>query len=293
MDIRRLRYFLAVAEEMHFGRAAEKLHIVQPALSMQITALEKELGGLLFTRTSRRVELTEAGKVLRLEAQRIIELSEQAKITVQRSLKGETGCVRLGFAGNAVFTGKLMADLHAFHKAYPDAELVIREMPPHQQLESILAGSIDLGYAPDLNNKHDPAIGYEQIGSWSRVVAMSVDHPLKDKKVLTPAMLAQEPFIFYDQQGSDDKLHQSLRRVLGTEPQIAYRANTTLSVLALVAAGFGIALVPEPLTQLAIPGVVYKKFNEKALSANLMLLSRTEETNATVKAFLALVREAI
>ena len=106
MDLRHLRYFLAVAQEGHFGRAAEKLNIVPPALSMQIKALEEELGGPLFIRTSRKVELTEAGKLLQTEAQRTLEQAEHARLTVQRSMRGETGLVRVGFAGNAVFSGK-------------------------------------------------------------------------------------------------------------------------------------------------------------------------------------------
>lgn len=98
MDLRHLRYFLAVAEEGHFGRAAQRLHIVQPALSMQIKALEEELGGPLFVRTSRKVELTDAGRLLQVEAQRTLEQADHARLTVQRSIRGETGQVRVGFA---------------------------------------------------------------------------------------------------------------------------------------------------------------------------------------------------
>src|SRR5579871_2599117 len=115
MDLRHLRYFLAVAEEGHFGRAARRLNIVQPALSMQIRALEEELGGPLFLRTSRRVELTEAGMLLREEARRTLDQAEHTRLTVQRSIRGETGNVRVGFAGNAVFSGKLINDLREFH----------------------------------------------------------------------------------------------------------------------------------------------------------------------------------
>ena len=111
MELRHLRYFLAVAEEGHFGRAAERLNIVQPALSMQIKALESELGGALFIRTSRRVELTEAGQLMLTEAKRTLMQAEYARQTVARSLRGETGRVRVGFAGNAIFSGKMTAYL--------------------------------------------------------------------------------------------------------------------------------------------------------------------------------------
>lgn len=148
MDLRHLRYFLAVAEEGHFGRAAQRLHIVQPALSMQIKAPEEELGGPLFVRTSRKVELTDAGRLLQVEAQRTLEQADHARLTVQRSIRGETGQVRVGFAGNAVFSGKLTNDLRAFRRTYPDAELVVNEVAPLLQAEAILTGQLDVGYTP-------------------------------------------------------------------------------------------------------------------------------------------------
>ncbi|EJI6720895.1 LysR family transcriptional regulator, partial [Salmonella enterica] len=148
MELRHLRYFLAVAEEGHFGRAAERLNIVPPALSMQIKALEEELGGPLFMRTSRKVVLTEAGRLLQVEAQRTMDQAENARLAVQRSIRGESGRVRVGFAGNAVFSGKLTKDMRAFRKAYPDAELVAREVAPLLQADAILSGQLDIGYTP-------------------------------------------------------------------------------------------------------------------------------------------------
>ncbi len=196
MDLRHLRYFLAVAQEGHFARAAERLNIVPPALSMQIRALEEELGGPLFVRTSRKVELTEAGRILQIEAQRTLEQAAFARETVQRSIRGETGCVRVGFAGNAVFSGKLTNDLRAFRKAYPDAELVVREVAPLLQADAILAGQLDVGYTPDNHKAHDHALKAEQIGLWHRLVAMADDHPLTVHASLTVRMLADEPLIF-------------------------------------------------------------------------------------------------
>lgn len=196
MDLRHLRYFLAVAQEGHFARAAERLNIVPPALSMQIRALEEELGGPLFVRTSRKVELTEAGRILQIEAQRTLEQAAFARETVQRSIRGETGCVRVGFAGNAVFSGKLTNDLRAFRKAYPDAELVVREVAPLLQADAILAGQLDVGYTPDNRKAHDHALKAEQIGLWHRLVAMADDHPLTVHASLTVRMLADESLIF-------------------------------------------------------------------------------------------------
>lgn len=285
MDLRHLRYFLAVAQEGHFARAAERLNIVPPALSMQIRALEEELGGPLFVRTSRKVELTEAGRILQIEAQRTLEQAAFARETVQRSIRGETGCVRVGFAGNAVFSGKLTNDLRAFRKAYPDAELVVREVAPLLQADAILAGQLDVGYTPDNRKAHDHALKAEQIGLWHRLVAMADDHPLTVHASLTVRMLADESLIFYDTHGADESLYTTLTAMLGHVPKVAHCTASTLSVLTLAAAGQGLALVPEPLSHVSIPGLVYRSLDTTKLSANLMLLSRQKENNGAVNAF--------
>lgn len=128
---------MAVAAEGHFGRAAEKLHIVQSALSMQIQALEEELGALLFTRTSRRVELTEAGQLLVVEAQRTLTQAERAKEIVHQSAQGDIGSVRVGFSGNAAFMGKLSGDLRLFHKQLPRVTIALQELPAQKQADAI------------------------------------------------------------------------------------------------------------------------------------------------------------
>lgn len=203
MDLRHLRYFLAVAEEGHFGRAAQRLHIVQSALSMQIRALEEELGGPLFLRTSRRVELTEAGVLLRAEAQRTLDQAAHAQRVVQRSLRGEMGSVRIGFAGNAVFSGRLMADVRAFRAAYPDAEVILRELAPQLQVEAIQSGQLDLGYAPSHGGQAlDSALLFERIGTWPLVVALPEDHPLANQPTLRVPMLGAESLIIYAAHGA-------------------------------------------------------------------------------------------
>src|SRR6202049_785575 len=146
MELRHLRYFLTVAEEGHFGRAAERLHIVQPALSMQVRALEAELGTALFERTSRRVVLTEAGVLFRVEAERTIQQAARAKDVAQRAARGEVGTVRIGFVGNAAFAGKLAADLSSLKLAYPKVEIGITELTPLRQVEAISSGHLDVGY---------------------------------------------------------------------------------------------------------------------------------------------------
>lgn len=291
MDLRHLRYFLAVAEEGHFGRAARRLNIVQPALSMQIRALEDELGGPLFLRTSRRVELTEAGLLLREEARRTLDQAEHTRLTVQRAIRGETGNVRVGFAGNAVFSGKLIHDLRAFHRKYPEADLIVREMAPQLQANAVVAGQLDIGYTPDPGIARDERLMYESIGAWRILVALPGDHELAGRKRLNPRMLESAPLIVYAAQDADESLVHALRQVLDSPPEVTYQAASTLSVLALVASGLGIALVPEPIAQITLPGVVYKPLDLPGLSMDLMRISRVDESSGAVRTFLTLARQ--
>ena len=286
MELRHLRYFLAVAEEGHFGRAAERLNIVQPALSMQIKALESELGGALFNRTSRRVELTEAGRLMWTEAKRTLAQAEHTRQAVERALRGETGRVQVGFAGNAIFSGKMTADLRQFHHAYPDVELVIKEMAPQEQVEAILAGQLDVGYAPDNSRTAAPGITAQLIGHWAFLVALADDHPLAAHNSISPEQLAGEALILYEAHDIHERLFLLLQERLGSQLHITQRSSSTLSVLAIAAAGLGAALIPAPLQQVHIPGLSYRPLDDIELSANLMLISREHESSAAVKVFI-------
>lgn len=293
MDLRHLRYFLAVAEEGHFGRAAKRLNIVQPALSMQIKALEAELGGALFIRTSRRVVLTEAGLLLQTEAKRIVEQTENTRLTVERAIRGETGRVRVGFAGNAIFSGKLIADLRLFHNCFPDAELMIHEVGPQEQVEAILAGQLDIGYTPVHSKIVASDLAVRRIGDWEILVALTEEHPLAQHECVTMEMLAGQPLIIYDAHDAHEHLFMMLTQRLGEECHIAYRSGSTLSILAMAATGLGLAMIPAPLQQVHIPGLVYRPLNEPNLTANLVLISREQESSASVKAYLELVSRSV
>ncbi|MEX3020888.1 LysR substrate-binding domain-containing protein [Kluyvera sp. STS39-E] len=288
MELRHLRYFLAVAEEEHFGRAAKRLNIVQPALSMQIKALEEELGGALFIRTSRHVELTDAGRLLQTEAQRTLAQVEHTQLAVARSLRGETGRVRVGFAGNAIFSGKMIADLRLFHQSYPDAELVIQEVAPQQQVEAILAGQLDVGYTPQSSHTSTAEIIAQPLGQWDFLLALPEDHVLAKQSTLTIDMLANEPLILYEAHDANERLYLLLQEKLGDNLRVAHRSGSTLSVLAIAATGLGLALIPSPLQQVTIPGLTYRRLDEPTLTANLLLIRRAVEPNMTVAAYLSL-----
>ncbi|MDR8728543.1 LysR substrate-binding domain-containing protein [Burkholderia pseudomultivorans] len=291
MDLRHLRYFLAVAEEGHFGRAAERLHIVQPALSVQIRALEDELGTALFVRSTRKVMLTDAGRLLVIEARRTLEQAERAKTLIQRAARGETGLVRIGFVGNAVATGRLSDDLIAFHAAWPGVALELHEMAPAAQQDAILAGRLDIGYCPAFGTAFDAKLSVRTVGSWSWQVVMSDRHPLAKRRTVPIAALMDEPFILYAADGDDEGQLAVLRQVLGRAPRVAHKVSSTLSVLALTGAGLGVALAPAPLSRIAAPNVVYRKLGKGGPRSELVALSRIGAEWGAVERYLAMLGE--
>jgi len=163
-------------------------------------------------------------------------------------------------------------------------------MAPLLQADAILAGRLDVGYSPVLGFSFDPPLVAEQVGVWPWVVAMANDHPLAKRKRLTAKSLAAEPFILYAKDGIDEGQLTVLRHLLGCEPRVVHRVASTLSVLALAAAGLGVTLVPAPLSKVAVPNVVYRTIADSGLTSNLVLISRAHETAGAVRAFLDLSR---
>ncbi|WPU22120.1 LysR substrate-binding domain-containing protein [Cedecea neteri] len=287
MELRHLRYFVTLAETGHFGQAAARLHIVQPALSMQIRTLEDEVGGPLFTRTSRKVELTEAGRLLLPEARRTLEQAEHGKNIVQRALRGETGLVRIGFAGNAVVSGCLMNDVRAFRRLLPEVEIQLQEMSPLALGEVLRQRTVDVAYTP-LMGELAEEIEAVKIAEWPMMVAVAEGSPLAAEKRITLEMLAQIPHIQFAA-GEGDEALELVRERWGSEaPAPLYRASSTLGALAMVASGFGIALLPHSFTHMAIPHLVYQPISDRRLTAELLLLSRRDETQGAVKAWVRL-----
>ncbi len=286
MELRHLRYFLAVADEGHFGRAAERLHIVQPALSMQIRALETELGTPLFARTSRRVTLTEAGALFRIEAERALQQADRAKMIAQRAARGEIGAVRIGFVANASFAGKLSTDIAAFKRAHPDVDLELTEMYPLPQMEAILAGRLDVGYSIDVVQQVPPGLNVAGIAAWPWIVAMNASHPLAKHKTVSAEALADEAFVVYATDAADDGHVGVVRQLLGQEPREIHRVPNTLAVVTLAAAGMGLALVPASVTTLNLPDVAYRPLVEFPVRYTLMLLSRRDEPSPAIQRFI-------
>jgi len=290
MDLRHLRYFLAVAEEGHFGQAAKRLHIVQPALSMQIRALEAELGATLFERTSRRVLLTEAGTVVRSEAERTLQQAARAKEVAQRAGRGEVGSVRIGFVGNAAFAGKLASDVSSFRLAYPQVDLELTELAPLRQVEAIHSGQLDAGYVYEFRYAQERELAADRIGSWPWMVAMRSHHRLAEKSAVSPKDLRGEAFVVYAAHATDEGAAELLRQVLEEEPLVLHHVPNTLTVLTLAAAGVGLALVPGSLQTVNIPNITYRRLTNCSLQCDLVLVSRRNEFSPATRRFIEIAR---
>lgn len=290
MELRHLRYFCAVAETCHFGKAADQLHVAQPALSYAIRQLEAELGVSLFTRTTRQVALTPAGEFLRGEAVRILAGVSAATRGVRRIADGRSGLIRLGITGTAAFS-HLPRLARAVKAELPGVDLEIRaDMLTPAQCDALRAGALDLGVL------RPPALGeglaLQTIAVEPLVLAVSADHRLAVEPVVSLSDLRNENFVAYQSRESavNDAVLRSCRQA-GFVPHREHLAPGTAVLLALVAAGLGVAVVPESVRGLPLEGVVFRELLD-AGTIELSLAWRSGEDNPVIDAVVSVVRAA-
>ncbi len=257
MEIRQLRLFMAVAEELHFGRAADRLHMAQPPLSQQIKLLEKELGVSLFARTTRSVELTSAGEALLSHARLVLEAMQDAEMAAKASGSGMYGRVRIGFAGAA--TRHLLPQLAREVKArYPNIELVLRgNLYANAAQEAIARGDIDLGFVRLPFNL--PGLSYRAIEDETLVCVLPVEHELAAKKSVKISDLIDQPFVTFPRD-SGSTLRSITNKVCwdqGFTPRVVQEAPDSYTIHAMVAAGQGVSLAFSSTLNINQPGVTY------------------------------------
>lgn len=290
MELRDLRYFVAVAEALHFRQAAERLHITQPALSRQIHALEAELDVQLFHRSKRSVKLTLAGQTFLEEARQILRHAEQAVLTTQRTARGEMGKLRLSFTPSAL-RGIVPEIVRGFRDRYPDVQLTMTERCTQDQVEAFLAHQLDVGFLyPPIDNT---LLTTTPLRTETLVVALPQDHPLALHTSLKLSDLANEPFILHPRQ-EGPHLHDhivSLCQQAGFRPQIIQEAVASQTRIGLVAAGMGITLIPETLKDQEVPAVIYRNLQGVALSLQLAIARRSDDFSPVVQHFFQLVEE--
>ncbi len=259
MELRHLTYFIAVAEEMHFGRAAKRLHISQPPLSQQIRQLEEEIGVRLFNRTKRRVEITPAGMVFLAEARRIMALSEDAVRIAVRADKGEIGRLTIGFIGSANYS-VLPQVVREFRRRFQNVELSLTEMSTSDQLEALLDGTIHVGFLRPPRGVTEKGLTVEAVFREPLMVALPRNHALKREKSLSLRQLARDSFIMIPRQvgpGFFDHLIVLCQKE-GFSPNIVLEASQYHTVTGLVAAGLGIAVVPASIQRSRVEGIVFR-----------------------------------
>jgi DNA-binding transcriptional LysR family regulator len=293
LDLRKLRYFLTVAEELHFGRAAIRLHLAQPPLTRQISALETELGFKLFDRTSRTVTLTTQGQAFLPYARAVLEQVELAQVIAAKLAAGTAGQLTLGYVSSIALSDLFSQAIQAFAQCFPDVQLTLVECASGSLSAQIADGRLDIGLSrlpPQNNEVQALSLGDERL-----VAAVSSDNPLASQPDISLAQLSAYPLILFPADYGSG-LNQSVEQLyrnhsLPMRPGPTARQIT--SIIALVAAGQGVALVPECTQSLMNKGVTYRPLAEADAIAPLLLLTANETKSVLVKAFLAVITEAV
>lgn len=291
LDFSQLRCFAAVAEELHFGRAAARLNMTQPPLSRQIQVLERVLDCQLLDRTSRSVRLTAAGRSFLPEAQRILRLAETATYVTRQVAAGRAGVLKLGFTAASAydFLPRLVI---ACRTAMPDVTLSLREMVTKDQIEGILSGQIDAGLIrPPVMH---PELAAERALAEPLVAALPADHPLTECERVVLADLHSQPFITYAPHEASyfHNLLVSLFAGAGIQPRILQQLTQIHSILALVRAGIGLALVPAAAERLRFEGIVFRPLHlARPQPAELHLAWRRGNDDPLLTPVRAILRE--
>ena len=290
MELRQLQYFLAVAEELSFIRAAERLQMAQPPLSRQIRQLEIELGIELFHRTKRRVELTNGGQAFVVEANQILARIEQGIRVAQRASRGEIGQLTVGFEGSSTYD-VIPKSLKIYRDRFPQVDLAVFAMTTEEQIEALFEGDIELGFV--VSPLNDNRLTIETILSESLVVALPENHPLVTQSELEVEQLENEAFITFQRNrgcGIYDRIITVCQNA-GFSPRVIQEADEMQVILGFVAAGLGISLLSASVENFHRPGVTYRKLHSSTPKVSLALAWRKENLSVVRQNFIQVVKE--
>jgi DNA-binding transcriptional LysR family regulator len=292
MELRQIRYFVAVAEELNVRQAAARLHLSQPPLSRQIHNLEDEVGTKLFVRSKSGMRLTEAGQAFLKEARSLLSQSQRAIQLAQAASRGEAGHLEIAYA-IGVFTPVLLSVMRLFRQRFPMVELELREQEYHQQLQELINRRIDLGCIGIRFPELESDLVFECVQKAPYVVALPPGHPLARRRRLTLPALASEKFISFRQTApAYYSWFVSLCRSAGFVPEIARtEADGALSWLGLVSAGFGVALVPETFQRILPVEVEFRSLRPSSPTFELYIAWRRDNQSTVLHAFLEMLRE--
>ncbi|UCS93641.1 LysR family transcriptional regulator [Echinicola marina] len=285
MELRQLKYFLVLAEELHFHRAADKLFIVQPALSKQIKLLEEELGISLLKRDKRNVKLTEAGKYFKTEAKAILDQLELVKSHTRLVQEGQKGEIRIGYVGSCIhtFLPDMLSDLH---EAHPYILTYLNEMTSSAQLEAIQNGELDIAFLR--NPFPSPNLNHQPVFRESFALVLPENHPLNENNLEDIHQLANEEFILPTR--SDGELYYRLQLSIcedhGFSPKIAHETVHGHTVLNLVGHGLGITFLPTSFQKVTNAAVKFIELKDIPQRAEITAVWNKENPNPSLKKFL-------
>lgn len=290
MELRHLRYFVAVAEELNFGRAAARVNISQPPLSQQIQQLELELGIQLFMRTNRKVELTQAGVVFLENAYKVLNQVENACEQARKAYLGEQGQLIIGVTGSALYD--LIPLLQSFKTRYPQVEVVMHEMSTPMQLKALSAGTIQIGFACTPIKDDDVVV--HPFRKQNFIVVLPTNHPMAEADTpIDIRALANDTFIMIPREVGSvyyDTIIGIFHKA-GISPPTTLSAHISVAVSAFVSAGLGLALVPQSLKQLTVNGVIYKEISDTSTVIETAVIHRKADYSHVVASFIHFVDE--
>jgi DNA-binding transcriptional LysR family regulator len=294
MELRHLRYFIAVAEELSFTRAAERLHIGQPPLSHQIQMLEAEVGARLLERSKRWVRLTEAGKLFLDDARRVLLLSEQAVQTARRAERGEAGELRVGFTFSTPLTPLFATVINRYRQRYPGVTLTLQEMSTLGQIDAIANRKLDLGLLRPPEEAVPDSIEMSVLRRDPLVLVLPIAHALASKEAIAISDLEGQPLVMYPKTAGTGIYPQIFRlcKEAGFTPTIAMEAGEASTIIGLVAAGCGISVLPGSFDIMRMGGVCYRPLADPEANTTLLLAQRKDETAPLVAAFVTIANEA-
>lgn len=283
VELRHLRYFIAVAEELSFGHAAERLHITQPSLSQQIQSLEETIGAELFVRRP-HVRLTKAGEALLTRAKPILDQTDEAIQMTRNVAQGKEGILRMGIVPSALLVSSLPRAIRRFRERFPGVELRLLEMSTVNQYEALRIGRIDAGLIRQPSAKKE--FKYEIVAKEKLMVVLPASHPLADRPHVALSMLVNESWILFPR-SVNVNLYDHLQKIFrkaGITPNVVQEASDIQTQVSLVESGLGITVAPAGVRRIQIPGLVYHDLSTKDSNTTIAFFWREDTTSPMVNA---------
>ncbi|MED4268628.1 LysR substrate-binding domain-containing protein [Priestia megaterium] len=293
MELRHLKYFKTVAEELHFGKAAARLNMAQPPLSLQIRKLEEELGVSLFYRTKRHVELTKEGQVFLEKVYLLFKSLDESIETVRMVSRGELGEIVIGFLASSAYD-VLPTIIKHYRKQYPSIHVVLKQQTSAEQLKALQEGTIQIGIISE--PIEDETLNFEIIRRESMVVALPKEHPLASKTSSIDLIeLANDPFILIGRKSNQHHYDGVINSCYeaGFSPNIVQETAEMSTVISLVSAGIGVAIVPASIQLLLQNEVIYRDIRNNKFNTVTALVWESKNQSSIVKAFVELVKESV